>query len=66
MKDNWCNPLKFRGKLISGGAARNVRISQSGGMEEILQAVAREAAENAFNRANEIQKEKPHKLRMVK
>ena len=66
MKDNWCKPLKFRGKLISGGAARNVRISQSGGMEEILQAVAREAAENALNRANEIQKEKPRKLRMVK
>lgn len=36
MKDNWCSALISNGQKISGGAARNVRIKNAGGMDEIL------------------------------
>ncbi|TEW56598.1 hypothetical protein E2R68_00750 [Psychromonas sp. RZ22] len=36
-KDRWCNKLKRDGKPdLSGGAARNVRIANSGGMDSIV------------------------------
>lgn len=41
MKDLWCSKLNYKGKDIYGGAARNVRISKSGGMEAIAQDVSR-------------------------
>ena len=50
-QDSWCESIIHKGKKLSGGAARNVRISQSGGMDKILEEVARDAANQAWNRA---------------
>lgn len=55
MKDSWCERLYYEGKYIFGGAARNARISNSGGMDEIIKDVATQiwnAATSAANRAN--------------
>lgn len=47
--DKWCKPLRRKGKpTISGGAARNVRIAESGGMDNII----KNALEYVVNRAN--------------
>jgi hypothetical protein len=38
MKDSWCGPVKAKtGNVVSGGAARNVRIAAGGGMDVILE-----------------------------
>jgi len=38
MRDSWCKPVKAKtGNWVSGGAARNVRIAEAGGMDEILE-----------------------------
>ncbi|MEQ4922236.1 hypothetical protein [Proteus hauseri] len=48
-KDKWCMPLKRKNKpTIFGGAARNVRIAESGGMDNIVS----NAVQFALNRAN--------------
>ncbi|MGP4733365.1 MULTISPECIES: hypothetical protein [unclassified Psychrobacter] len=48
-KDRWCNKLKRDGKPdLSGGAARNVRIAESGGMDSIVA----NAVDFALNQAN--------------
>ncbi|MDN3441896.1 hypothetical protein QL898_09645 [Psychrobacter sp. APC 3279] len=48
-QDKWCMPLERKGKsTISGGAARNVRIAESGGMDSIVA----NAVDFAFNQAN--------------
>lgn len=48
-QDKWCMPLKREGKpTISGGAARNVRIAESGGMDSIVAS----AVEFSLNQAN--------------
>ncbi len=53
MSDSWCKPvLSKNGTVVSGGAARNVRIAASGGMDKIVEEVAREAATAAIDRAN--------------
>lgn len=53
MKDSWCKPVRARtGNVVSGGAARNVRIAALGGMDEIIEDVARSAAEQALARAD--------------
>lgn len=53
MSDSWCKQvLSKNGTLVSGGAARNVRIAASGGMDKIVDDVAREAAVAAIERAN--------------
>lgn len=53
MTDSWCKPIKSKkGKVVSGGAARNVLIAASGGMDKILEEVAKEAAASALDRAN--------------
>lgn len=39
MQDSWCERLYYKGKYIFGGAARNARISNSGGMDEIIKNV---------------------------
>jgi hypothetical protein len=53
MSDSWCKQvLSKNGTLVSGGAARNVRIAASGGMDSIIEEVAREAATAALDRAN--------------
>lgn len=51
MKDTWCSKLYYNDKFISGGAARNSRIKQSGGMNAIILKVATKAATEAFNEA---------------
>ena len=48
-KDNWCDPLHRKNKqTLYGGAARNVRISKSGGMNEIIG----DSIRNAFQKAD--------------
>lgn len=48
MKDPWCSPLRLPdGSIISGGAARNRRISVSGGMQTILTEVYEKATRQA-------------------
>lgn len=46
--DSWCRPVLSRhGNLVSGGAARNIRIAEMGGMDEIVEFVARNTLELA-------------------
>ncbi len=43
VSDSWCKPVVSRhGNVVSGGAARNVRIADLGGMDEIVATVARQ------------------------
>jgi hypothetical protein len=52
MKDSWCKPVRAKtGTIVSGGAARNVRIAAAGGMDEIVEDVARTSAREALDRA---------------
>jgi hypothetical protein len=44
MKDKYCSKLMHDGKIISGGAARNVRIKEAGGLENIIHHTAQTAA----------------------
>lgn len=38
MNDSWCKKVRAStGNIVSGGAARNVRIAAAGGMDEILE-----------------------------
>lgn len=46
--DKWCRKMTVDGKTLSGGAARNVRISRRGGMENIIA----DAVQYALNLAN--------------
>lgn len=47
--DSWCGIVMApTGNLVSGGAARNVRIAALGGMDEIIEIVTR----NTFELAN--------------
>ena len=44
--DSWCKTILSRhGNRVSGGAARNVRIADLGGMDEIIAIVARQTLE---------------------
>jgi len=46
--DSWCSPVRTqKGKFVSGGAARNVRIAASGGMDEIVADVVRDTLARA-------------------
>ena len=50
MTDSWCKPIRSKnGFVVSGGAARNVRIATAGGMDTIVEEVAKEAAKAAHN-----------------
>lgn len=65
MTDSWCKPIFSKnGTRVSGGAARNVRIAASGGMDRIIDDVAREAAAAAIERANRAARRA--NIRMVK
>lgn len=65
MADSWCKPIRSKhGNCVSGGAARNVRIAASGGMDKIIEDVAKEAAFSALDRADRAVR-KGH-LRLVK
>lgn len=51
--DSWCTPLTTKsGQRLSGGAARNVRIAKSGGMDEIIEKVTALAVREALQMAN--------------
>lgn len=54
--DSWCKKIPFRGKTISGGAARNVLLSRSGGMDKILEDVVSDALERALLAASCVKK----------
>ncbi|GDG01489.1 hypothetical protein BvCmsKKNP016_01232 [Escherichia coli] len=61
--DSWCTPtMSKNGNIVSGGAARNVRIAAMGGMDEIITQVARNTLELA--NAN-VHKNNRSKLRLV-
>ena len=53
MKDSWCSSLHYKGKKLSGGAARNVRISSYGGMDKIIEDVAIQILNKATLAANQ-------------
>ena len=61
--DSWCRPVISRhGNRVSGGAARAVRIADLGGMDEIVEGVARDT----LARADEVaSKRSRSKLRLV-
>ncbi len=40
IKDSWCSPLTLNGKVISGSAAREIRIKRAGGLEKLISTVA--------------------------
>jgi len=53
MSDSWCTPVRSKsGKIVSGGAARNVRIAASGGMDDIIKTVVEKAVSDALELAN--------------
>ncbi len=48
MNDSWCKKVRAKsGSVVSGGAARNVRIAARGGMDEIIADAIRYAFERA-------------------
>jgi len=44
MTDKYCSSMIHQGKKISGGAARNVRIKNAGGLEKMIDFSAKSAA----------------------
>jgi len=66
--DSWCSRVRAKtGTVVSGGAARNVRIAAAGGMDKIIDRVARNAAREALEHAESavIQRPAKPKLRLV-
>ncbi len=52
--DTWCRPVRTKsGLTVYGGAARNVRISASGGMDKIIMKAAIRAAEDVLQMADD-------------
>lgn len=68
MSDSWCAKVKAKsGIIVFGGAARNVRIAECGGMDQIIEAVAGRAAEDAIRMANEVvTKNRRNQIKRVK
>lgn len=69
MRDSWCKPVRAKtGAIVSGGAARNVRIAAAGGMDEIIEDVAKNAAREALDRAEAMIRNarNPPRLRIVR
>ncbi|MEN9450159.1 MAG: hypothetical protein RJA83_773 [Pseudomonadota bacterium] len=51
--DSWCSPLHRENQPpLYGGAARNVRVARSGGMDVIINRAGRRAAKEALEEAN--------------
>lgn len=68
MMNSWCKPVPAKtGNVVSGGAARNVRISDAGGMDRIIDQVAHSAARQALELADvkSRQRSARPKLRLV-
>jgi hypothetical protein len=69
MSDSWCAPVRAKsGVIVSGGAARNVRIAEGGGLDTILTKVARSAAEQMLDEVNAaVRSKRPRpRLRLVR
>jgi len=69
MKDSWCAPVRAKsGVIVAGGAARNVRIAEGGGMDVILDKVAKIAARQVLDDVNTAVRNKraQPKLRLVR
>ena len=68
MSDSWCTKVMAKnGVMVFGGAARNVRIADCGGMDEIIKAVASRAAEDALKMANKaVTKNRREEIKRVK
>ncbi|WP_273767486.1 hypothetical protein [Aeromonas hydrophila] len=60
MSDSWCDPYWDGEKWVYGGAARNIRIRNGGGIDSITEEVGKKAARMALEEANRPQKE--HKV----
>lgn len=67
MRDSWCRPIRAKsGCRVSGGAARNVRIAASGGMDVIVQRVAARAAREALDEATAaVARQRKPRLKLV-
>lgn len=64
--DSWCRPVRAKsGVVVSGGAARNVRIAAAGGMDDIIEDVAKRAAREALERADQAVRIRRPRLRVV-
>ncbi len=62
--DSWCGPVMAKtGNVVSGGAARNVRIAARGGMDVIVADVVRDTLARADD-AVRSQRPRP-RLRLV-
>jgi hypothetical protein len=48
IQDSWCRPLRYKGKILSGGAARQCRMADAGGVDTALKNVALAAAQQAL------------------
>ena len=58
MIDSWCRKVHLKnGTVVSGGAARNVRIAARGGMDEIIADAIRYAFDRAEAKVNNRRKE---------
>jgi hypothetical protein len=66
--DSWCRPLWRAGlkRPLAGGAARNVRIADAGGMDQIIGDVSDFAARKALNDANLAMKHSAPAVRKVR
>jgi hypothetical protein len=53
--DPWCKPIVAQtGNVVSGGAARNVRIAELGGMGKIVATAYAQGAMYALTLANQV------------
>jgi hypothetical protein len=63
MSDTWCRPVRARtGSVVSGGAARNVRIAARGGMDTIVADVVRDTLAKADEAVNAYRRRPPLRL----
>lgn len=60
MKDRWCRQLELPdGRKVSGGAARNVRLSAAGGVEQVLRDFLNEIDERISGGTSQAQPTRP-------
>lgn len=65
MKDSWCKKIRTKnGTVVSGGAARAVRIANRGGMDNIIRDTVEEAVKSALSQAD--QAVRRNNLRLIK
>lgn len=54
MSDSWTSPVWDGYQWLSGAAAREYRIKQAGGMDNIIFNAAHDAVKNAFNSVQQL------------